>query len=134
MAIARGDIEAVFGVENVAAWANLDGGDAGEEGTRVTDAITYAEAFVDDRFRTSRYAVPLVGNSATALDVVNDSKARLAGAWLHKTRGLRESEEVAEKMKVHEDDAAKTIMGYLAGTRLLDAARKDTTTTAPAVV
>ena len=132
--IARADIEALFGVDNVAQWSNLDNDDAQAKDSRITSAINYATAWVNDRFRDSRYAVPLSGNSATALDTIKNVASQLAGWWLYRTRGLRDAEEITDKMRTHMVEANKTIDAYLRGSMKLNAALNDSTPTAPVVV
>jgi len=132
--IAKSDIESVFGADNVAAWSNLDNTDAGANEDRIDAAIAYAEAVIDDRFRTSRYAVPLQGDGAT-LYVVKDWAAKLAGIWLYESRGLRDANDEGNKLRdmlraVHAD-----ISAYLAGQRRLRATPAEADApTAPVVI
>ena len=62
--IVQSDLEAVYGAPTIAKWSSTDSHNSTVVNTaRITDAITEAEAEIDDRFRGSRYAVPLSGNT-----------------------------------------------------------------------
>ena len=88
--IAWANIEAVFGADNVAAWSDLSGGQTADTG-RITSAISWAEAWVEARFRRSEYAVPFVIVSGTYDPLLIDWCANLAGYWLYRSRGVRRS-------------------------------------------
>lgn len=132
--ISKSNVEALFGPSNVAKWSNLDNDDAQTNEARVDDAIAFSEAFIDDRFRDGKYAVPLVGNSTNALQTIKNVAAQLAGWWLYRARGLRDDEETTDKMATHEADANLIIDGYLSGRMKLDAILTKTQPTAPVVV
>lgn len=132
--INRSNVEAIFGTDNVATWSNLDNDDAQTNEARVDAAIAYAEGFIDDRFRSGKYAVPLVGNSTNALQTIKNVAAQLAGWWLYRSRGLRDGETEDDKMTTHEVDANKVIDGFLSGRMKLNAALTKTQPTAPVVV
>lgn len=131
--ISKSNVEALFG-DNVAKWSNLNNDDAQANETRIDDAIDYAEGLIEDRFRDSKYAVPLVGNSTNALRTIKNVAAQLAGWWLYRARGLRDDEETTDKMQAHHDDAQETIDGFLSGRLKLDAVRTKIQPTAPVVV
>lgn len=132
--INKAEVEAVFGVNNVTTWSNLDNDDAQANEARITDAIAYAEGLIEDRFRDSKYAVPLVGNSTNALRTIKNVAAQLSGWWLYRARGLRDDEETTDKMATHEADAHGIIDGYLSGRMKLDAVLTKIQPTAPVVV
>ena len=71
--ISRSDVETVFGVANVAKWSDKDRDNAEVNADNVAAAIAEAEAEIDDRFRSSRYVVPLTGT--TMLPVIAAPKA-----------------------------------------------------------
>lgn len=118
--ITQADIESVFGDDNVATWSNLDNTDASANTDRITSAINYAEAYIDDRFRLTRYAVPLVGDGVT-LYVVKDWAAKLAGIWLYQSRGTRDNNEEGDKLTDMKEAVMDDINAYLSGQRKLNA-------------
>lgn len=81
----QSDIENIFGVSNVALWSNLDNTTTTANATRITAAITYATARINNYMRGGLYAVPLVVNSDAASVV--DVAATIAGIWLYSSRG-----------------------------------------------
>lgn len=132
--INKSNVEALFGTDNVATWSNLDNDDAQANEARIDDAIAYAEALIDDRFRDGKYAVPLVGNSTNALETIKNVAAQFAGWWLYRARGLRDDETEADKMATQQEEANEVIDGYLSGRTKLDAVLTKTQPTAPVVV
>ena len=132
--INKANVEAIFGTDNVAEWSNLDNDDAQANEARVDDAIAFAEGFIDDRFRDGKYAVPLVGNSTNALQTIKNVAVQLAGWWLYRARGLRDSETEDDKMTTHQEEANTIIDGFLSGRMKLNAVLTDSQPTAPVVV
>lgn len=91
--IARADVEAVFGVDNVEKWADLDNDqDATKITNRITDAISFAEGLFEGRLRQGRYALPLTV-AGSGLDFIQSIVSTLAGDWLYRARGLRDEDE-----------------------------------------
>jgi len=84
--IVQADIEAVFGATNVAIWSNLDSDSTTAVTARISAAIEYAEAWVNDEFRDSRYVVPLTPNTGTHSPRVKNWCAVMAGEWLYRPR------------------------------------------------
>jgi phage gp36-like protein len=125
----KSDIELHFGDRNVAIWSNLDNTDAAANDARITEALTYADADIDDRFRNSRYAVPF----SPVPTKVKEWSAKLAGIWLFESRpGKREENTTYVDMK---RDIADEIDLYLVGSRQLDATLNDADSpTAPIAV
>lgn len=132
--IDQGEIENVFGRENVAKWSNLDNRVEGENASRITAAITFAEDWFDDRLRTYRYTVPLTG---TISQTVKDAIARLAGVWLYEARGVDdvdpETGEPRHKLRIHDQKAERTINRILRGEIRLEADIDETGPTAPVI-
>ena len=90
--IVQSDLEAMFGTTNVAVWSNLDNETATANTTRINAAINYAESFVNNRFRSSRYAVPLAPSGPQDYEVVHWCCV-IAARWLYDARrasGLNE--------------------------------------------
>ena len=79
--IIQSDIENVFGKDNVARWSNLDG-DTTVVTARITEAISYAEEDLDNRFRGGKYALPF----SPVTSVIKNLAARIAGLWLFSNR------------------------------------------------
>ncbi len=118
--ITKSDIEAVFGVDNMATWSDLENTQGSTNEDRVDTAIAHAESLVDDRFRHSRYAVPLQGIDGSVPAVVVDWAAKLAGIWLYESRGLRDGDQDNQLAGIK--SAVETGMdAYLSGKRRLNA-------------
>lgn len=131
--IAQADIETVFGTGNVAIWSNLSGGRTADT-TRIAEAIAYAEQIIDDRFRGSRYAVPLTTADGNTLNQVKAWAARLAGIWLYRARGMND-EEGTNKLEGIEERVLAEMSDYLAGARRMAATTSESDQpTAPIVV
>lgn len=122
---AQSDVEAVFGVQNVALWSNLTNTGTTADAARITTAIGKAQASIDSRFRTSRYVVPF----SPVPSEVTDWTAKLAGIWLYESRSKRADAGGAyDDMKREVDDE---IGAFLAQTRTFDAALKQSQATVP---
>ena len=118
--ISQSDVEDKFGASNVALWSNLEGANDDANTARITKAITIAEQIVDDRFRGSRYAVPLSGSSG-AMSIVGDWAAALAGVWLYTNRGVNHGDSKdADRVLYVQRVAMEDMDAYLAGQRTLD--------------
>src|SRR3972149_1682098 len=114
--IVQSDIENVYGTTNVAMWSQLDSALTTADTTRIAGAIRYAEAIVDDRFRGSRYTVPLTGSTAHLAPVV-DWCSKLAGIWLYESRGLQDGflAEDANRVTYQKVNIHREIDAYLSG-------------------
>ena len=88
---ARTDVEAVFGTTNVEQWATLDDGDGAAEITaRITAAILYADAQIDDIARLSPYRTPLQDDDRNTPTTIMKLSAKLAGIELYEARGSQD--------------------------------------------
>ena len=118
--IDQDDIENVYGSDNVVQWSNLTGANT-VNSTRVTAAIDWAEAFVENRFRQSRYTVPFVA-VGTYDKMLIDWCAAYAGYWLYRSRQTRrrtgENQDQTKPQPVM--DAESQINDVLAGAMDLD--------------
>jgi hypothetical protein len=127
------DLEAVWGVDTIAEWANLENADpAVLAATRITAAITWAEGYLEARMTDGPYKVPL-STSGGDLAVVKDVVARFAGQWLYVNRGRGKAEETDRVMAVAafaERIVDKLLSGVL---RLRTGTKAFTTPTAPVV-
>ena len=132
--ITRTDVEAVFGVDNVATWSNLENTQASANEDRIDAAIARAEGCIDDRFRGGTYAVPLSNLGDASSAVVKDWASNLAGAWLFESRGLRDDDPTAHRMAERRRRIDREMVEYLSGQRRLDAARATTGPGAPSVI
>ena len=121
---ARADIESVFGVENVKQWADLDNDEVSTKiAARITAAIAYAQAEVDDRLRGGPYTPPL---DEPPPSVITDIAAKLAGVWMYENRGVRDynpdTGEAEHRLTFQKDDAEKKLREIRVGLRRLDLA------------
>jgi hypothetical protein len=131
--IQQSDIESVFGTDNVSTWSNLQNTGAAADTARVAAAIDYAEASVEDRFRSSSYAVPFVGIGVAVPVVLKDWMTKLAGIWLYESRGWRGKDEDALRFGGLASQVELQMDSYLSGQRRLQAQRNTERPTAPAV-
>ena len=129
----QADIENVFGEENVKKWSNLDNSADSANTTRIGEGLTWADSFINDSFRESRWALPLALGGTTPA-VVKDWAAKLAGIWLYQNRGTRDTNDEGTKYQDMEDDVKADIQMYTAGVRTFAADVGDTHATAPSVV
>ena len=69
--LSRSDVEDIFGVVNVARWADLDNDQDAtlKIANRINRAIVWATAEMEDRLRNGPYQLPLTGTSATVVDL-----------------------------------------------------------------
>ncbi len=128
--IVQGDIENVFGVDNVATWSNLQNNTTAADTARITKGIEWAEDRLDSMFRTSRYVIPFAG---TITEEIKYWVSVMAGSWLHRPRGLRETDlkdKIAALMETVEDD----IQAHQSGQRRLNLALIETQPNSPVVV
>lgn len=86
--ITTSDLEDVFGSVNISeagSWADInEDGNATTISDRITVAISYAEALVNNSLRSTRYKLPL----STADQLVQTITATLAGDHLYRSKGL----------------------------------------------
>jgi phage gp36-like protein len=86
----RDDIEDRYGATNVVDWADLDDdANATSITARITAAIAYASAYIDDRLRRSdlNYRLPISVSGATPY-TLKDVCRRIAGYNLSTGRGV----------------------------------------------
>lgn len=83
----RSDIEDIYGITNVAKWADINNDGVSTE-DRVTDrvnkALSRATAEINDRLRGSRYSIPFTEVPNTVVYLC----ALYAGIWLYSSRGV----------------------------------------------
>jgi len=124
------DIENVFGEKNVETWSDLDG-DGTLDSTRVAASIAYADEFINSMLRGGVYAIP-IGSSNV---LVTNWSAVLAGAWLYRSRGLRDDNLEGDKIESQRQDVESKLAQVNAGVIQLDVARTSPdSTTAMSVV
>jgi len=122
--ITRADIENEVGIDNVFVWADLDNTqDAVKIAARIQRAIDVASDYVDDRLRTSVYAVPLTSVGGT-LYSFNSIVARFAASWLYGSRGLRDGDKTADRVKAFREDAQTELEELLSGKIHIAAVRR----------
>jgi hypothetical protein len=82
----RADIELIFGLSNVAQWADVDNdNDSSKIDTRICWALQSAKAYFDDMLNNGPYDVPFVLPYPQQIIVEN---ARYAGCALYDSRGV----------------------------------------------
>lgn len=126
------DLYGRWGKDNVDEWASLDNQATPTAATRRTTAIAWAEQYVEDRFRNSRYEVPFSFNTTAAGYPVHEWMKTLAGVWLFQTHGWAHGQnEKLDMMATARSDAEREMDTYLAGMMDLDAAHSFDGPTAP---
>lgn len=117
--IVKADIENIFGVENVAKWADLDGDSVQSKiDARVEESITAAEDDCNSSLDGGPYTIPF----SSAPTLIKTICAKLAGVWLYDVRGTDDVDgdgNPINKTRVHYKDAMRMIREILAGKRLL---------------
>jgi len=97
--IARSHLEAIFGVDNIAEWANLENADPAVEGDdRIASAILWAEAWFTGRMRDGPYKLPISTTSTEDNEIIIHIIATFAGCWLYSNRGL-EADEATDRIE-----------------------------------
>ena len=135
--IVKSDVEDQFGIDNVIVWSDLSGTGSVDD-NRINRAIDYAEDRIDDWFRGGRYAIPFVF-SAGIPQTVKFWASVYAGAWLYRSRGIRD-EDAGERINVLEKGEGGVggvdgeIREYMANIRQLNAASTRSQPDAPVVV
>lgn len=125
--IDRADIEARFGADNVALWADLNSNEvAGEITARINEAILNSDEEVNDETRGGVYPVPWT----TVPQGIKDASRTLAGIWLYETRIFTDSETGDGFRRLH-DDVTKYLARVSSGKVRFDIG---TVELAPAVV
>jgi len=125
----RADIEALFGEDNVRAWADLNGNqDVTEIEDRITEAIADASDDVDEVMRGGPYSIPLVDiTTLTTPRGIKKITATLAGVWLYNKRGIEDFDQeegtAKHKLAYNEDEARSQLAEYRASVRRLNATR-----------
>lgn len=120
----RTNINDVFGIKNVEQWADLDN-DKNESdiNARVARAVAVSTAFMDNRFRRTRYTIPIVCSSSG--ETLVDIAAKLAGVWLYENRGIRDVDPASGNPKHalmwHKTEANRLLDQIISGAIELDA-------------
>lgn len=130
------DIQDLIGEDNLAAWSQLDPDVATADDTRITRAITWADAFIDARLRGGRYALPITSNAGGVETLVMDCSRRLAAHWLYSSRGTVDNDDQGDRMTEHKDEADDLLDRIVSGQVILDApfAANSSSPRAPEVV
>lgn len=136
MAITQADVEAVFGVNNVAQWSSFGSGtQAVADTARVARAIAWAESMVNASLINGPYAIPLVNADLSGNEVpeILDAKATWAGWWLWKTRGLNQAKETVKEMNDMNEKIRKLLLKIKTGVQPINALYNTGRTSAPFV-
>lgn len=120
----RADVEAVFGLENVKKWADLDNDeDDGLIEARVQWACCEASAWLDDQLRAGPYEIPF---AAPYPRQVIGVAARVAGVKLYESRGVTDVNvdgDPIDSLQVHREAAEAFVAGIMRGTLRLNLTR-----------
>lgn len=112
----RSDVEAVYGVENVKKWADLDNDvDPVKIEARITWARCLASERINVRLASSPYDVPFLEPFP---DVLVDITARLSGLLLHDSRGVEDLDaegRPTDVLQTHRNEYARFIQDVYAG-------------------
>lgn len=131
---ARSNVEDIYGVGNVAKWADLNNtGDATAIANRIASGIAWSTAYVNNRLRGGQYVLPLTVLDAEVVDVA----ARLVGVWLISSRAALAddaAEGQAAFMKAQKEWADATLDAIRAGKIKLEAAKTGYGTNSPTIV
>jgi len=85
----RADLNDVFGTANINSYGTIDEGDGSTEITsRVTRAIAWASAEIDDFARLGEYTIPLADSSGSTPTTIEHLATVLAGVWLYENQGV----------------------------------------------
>lgn len=117
--ITKADVEAIFGVENIKTWGDLDNDKVQSKiDARVTTAISAAEDDCNSLLQNGAYEIPF----STAPTIIKTICARLAGVWLYNARGTEDIDgngNPVNKMRPHYEDAHRMIRQIAGGQRNL---------------
>ncbi len=134
MYITQTDLENTFGASNVKQWSNLDNTTSQANAARITAAIDWAEARVNDRLRGSKFTVP-ISAGANSLSTLKAWCTGLAAWRLYIARGLRDNDQLMGQLQGHHDLVEQDISDVLAGITTPDfALDRGNQPTGPAVV
>lgn len=120
----RADIEAIFGKDNVAKWADLDEGQSPAKiASRIARAIADTTVDFYDRIRGGVYLIPFATPDRTSIGLC----ARLAGVWLYESRGVEdwdpETGTPGHILTWHRDHAYKELEKIKNGRRRIEQTR-----------
>ena len=105
------DVQAVFGINNIASWSNLDGGDTLDP-VRMQVALNWADATIQSLFKNyGNYVYPLSPVNE-GIVIVNYWGSVLAGVWLYESRGLRDDDELGNHLTKLKNNVMNQINDY----------------------
>jgi len=123
----QGDLELMFGVKNIRVWSNLENDSATTtDALRVTEAILQAEAELQSLFEMSSYSWPIPTDPRVRRWVCT-----LAVHWLYMSRGLRETEDLDNKLEALKNRVLQEVKLVLLGASKLQSPRAEGHPTAP---
>jgi hypothetical protein len=94
----QGDIEDLFGTNNVAEWSSQSTSSSTFNVPRIQRALNYADAAIDDFFRGGPYAVPL--SPVASAPTVTYWAAVIAGAWLYQSAAAISSDGASASLTI----------------------------------
>lgn len=121
----KANVESVFGVTNIANWADLDNDQDGVKiEARIDRAIVVVSAEIDDIIRCVNYQTPLENDSGSTPTTIENLAATLAGLWLYEARGvddMDQNNQPMHRLRYMQIWARRTLREIAGGTRKLDA-------------
>ncbi len=132
MYITKTDLEARWGVSNIRQWSNLENTTNTANAANIAAAIAWAESEINNRFRGSKFTVPI--SPATDATLIGWCTA-YAGYRLYGARGLRDADIVGGHLRFEFEAAQASIAAALAGESTPDfALSRANQPTAPSIV
>lgn len=127
---AQSDIESQFGVDNIAAWSQLDNSVTTADTARIQTSLDYADAKIISTFAGfGNYAIPLAPLGSD-VNLVTRWAAIISGCWLYQTRGLRNTDPQGNQISQFLAEVNAEMLRYRS-TEKLNAARRWPAPTAP---
>jgi hypothetical protein len=126
--ISQSDLELQYGTENIAVWSNMSNDGTGANTARITQAIDFAETYLEARWRHTRWSVPF-SNSAYVKYIL----CVYAAEYLYKIRGKRTIAET-DVFDTQLQQVNKMINSIAAGGHRIDSALSHTSPTGMVVI
>lgn len=122
----RSDLDELYGSINIDKWADPDNQkETALITARVTRALAYADAIIDDSLRGGLYVLPVVDKASATPVIINDMAAHIAAVWLYELRGTQDYDSktgtARHKLLHKKQTVMDTLRKLRAGVMLLDA-------------
>ena len=118
--IVNSDLYNVYGQANITAWSDLTGGRTLDQ-DRIDAAIKWAEKYIENRFRRSRYSIPFTRGVDGEFDAqLKNWMATYAGDYLYRARVTRRGQEKDDRTSSLLKKADMEIKQVIGGQMLID--------------